>query len=267
MKLSKTSLLVIIAGVLIIALAGVGFFYYQQINEQNQLNEQLALAQSRLSGVQLEKLSSQQAELDTQLSQTTAQFEEVRALFSHPFGSIAVTDTLFDIAEAHGLEITVMTSPGLASESLEETTCLVTTLNATVEGDVPNLVDFVISLNSQLATGVVKSITITIPETTGEMKEGEMKVKIYTIPTCDYCHQAKEFLSERGVKFTEYDVSSNRPAADEMVDLTGQTGVPVIVVDGQVVIGFDRARLEQLLGNVEKPSANIELVVYAYHGE
>ena len=61
-----------------------------------------------------------------------------------------------------------------------------------------------------------------------------MNVDIYTSPTCGYCHQAKAFLSERGVKFTEYDISRDRTAADEIVRLTGQMGVPVIVVDGQV---------------------------------
>lgn len=75
-----------------------------------------------------------------------------------------------------------------------------------------------------------------------------MDVRIYTTPTCGYCRQAKDFLSQRGVKFTEYDVSRDRAAADEMVRLTGHTGVPVIVVDGQVVVGFDRRQLEHLLG-------------------
>jgi len=79
-----------------------------------------------------------------------------------------------------------------------------------------------------------------------------MEVKIYTTPTCGYCHQAKQFLTERGVRFTEYDVSRDRAAAEEMGNLTGQMGVPVIVVDSQVVIGFDRARLETLLSNRDK---------------
>ena len=74
-----------------------------------------------------------------------------------------------------------------------------------------------------------------------------MDVKIYTTPTCGYCHQAKKFLDELGVNYTEDDVSRDRAAAEEMAQLTGQMGVPVIVVDGQVLIGFNRARLEQLL--------------------
>lgn len=74
-----------------------------------------------------------------------------------------------------------------------------------------------------------------------------MNVTIYTTPTCGYCHQAKEYLSERGVKYTEHDVSRDKAAADEMVRSTGQMGVPVIVVEGQPIIGFDRPRLESLL--------------------
>ena len=74
-----------------------------------------------------------------------------------------------------------------------------------------------------------------------------MSVKVYTTPTCGYCHQVKDYLRERGVPYQEYDVSRDRNAAQEMVNLTGQMGVPVIVVDDEVVIGFDRARLAQLL--------------------
>lgn len=74
-----------------------------------------------------------------------------------------------------------------------------------------------------------------------------MRVDIYTTPTCGYCHQAKQFFSDRGVKYFEYDVSRDADARERMVNLTGQMGVPVIVIDGRVVIGFDRLRIEKLL--------------------
>jgi glutaredoxin 3 len=89
-----------------------------------------------------------------------------------------------------------------------------------------------------------------------------MDVKVYSSPTCGYCHQAKRFLAERGVSFTEYDVSVDRAAAQEVVRLTGQMGVPVIVFDGQVVLGFDRARLEQLLartGGQQRPRFGLKV--------
>ena len=76
-----------------------------------------------------------------------------------------------------------------------------------------------------------------------------MSVTLYTSPTCGYCHQVKAYLSQKGVKYVERDVSVDRTAADDMMKLTGQMGVPVIVVDGQPIIGFNRARLDQLLAN------------------
>jgi glutaredoxin 3 len=76
-----------------------------------------------------------------------------------------------------------------------------------------------------------------------------MSVVLYTSPTCGYCHQAKAYLNQKGVKFTERDIAVDAGAGSEMMQLTGQTGVPVIVVDGQPIIGFDRARLDQLLAS------------------
>jgi glutaredoxin 3 len=76
-----------------------------------------------------------------------------------------------------------------------------------------------------------------------------MDVKVYTTPACGYCRQAKSFLNEVGVSYKEYDVSRDRAAAEEMVNLTGQMGVPVIVIDNQPVIGFDRNRIRELLSS------------------
>jgi len=80
-----------------------------------------------------------------------------------------------------------------------------------------------------------------------------MQVTIYTTPTCGYCHQAKSFLDSLGVAYTEHDVSRDRAAAQEMVRLTGQMGVPVITVDNEVIIGFDRGRLQNLLAGAKRP--------------
>ena len=74
-----------------------------------------------------------------------------------------------------------------------------------------------------------------------------MSVVIYTSPTCGYCHQVKEYLAHKGVKYVERNVSVDRAAADEMVEMTGQMGVPVVVIDGQAIVGFNRPRLDQLL--------------------
>ena len=78
-----------------------------------------------------------------------------------------------------------------------------------------------------------------------------MKVTVYTTPTCGYCYQAKQFLQRQGVSFVEKNVASDRNAAMEMVRISGQQGVPVIAVDGQVVVGFDQPRLMHLLKNAQ----------------
>jgi glutaredoxin 3 len=74
-----------------------------------------------------------------------------------------------------------------------------------------------------------------------------MSVVVYTTPTCGFCHQVKAYLHQRGVPFTEHDVSRDRQAATEMVRLSGQQGVPVVLIDGQVVVGFNQALIDQLL--------------------
>ncbi len=108
-----------------------------------------------------------------------------------------------------------------------------------------------------------KSYSLSRPRITIISAKGcGMDVKVYSSPTCGYCHQAKRFLSERAVNFAEYDVSVDRAAAEEAVRLTGQMGVPVIVVDGEVVIGFDRIRLEQLLvkgGDGQRPRLGLKV--------
>ena len=73
-------------------------------------------------------------------------------------------------------------------------------------------------------------------------------VIIYSTPTCIYCRLAKEWFKEKGVEYTEYDLSVDAEKRDEVIKKTGQMGVPVIEIDGEIAIGFDRKRIEQLLG-------------------
>ena len=86
-----------------------------------------------------------------------------------------------------------------------------------------------------------------------------MDVIVYSSPTCPYCHMVKEFLSHRGINFEERDVSRDRSAAQELVGKTGQMGVPVTVIGGQTIIGFDRARLEQALSQWQRPSFGVSV--------
>jgi glutaredoxin 3 len=74
-----------------------------------------------------------------------------------------------------------------------------------------------------------------------------MKVKVYSTSTCPYCKMAKSYLDEKGVVYEDVDVSGNAEGRDEMIKKSGQMGVPVIDVGGEVVVGFDKERLDSLL--------------------
>lgn len=71
---------------------------------------------------------------------------------------------------------------------------------------------------------------------------------IYSTPTCVYCNMAKAFFKTNNLNFTEYNVASDLPKRKEMIDKTGQMGVPVIDAGGEVIVGFDEPRLKEALG-------------------
>ena len=73
------------------------------------------------------------------------------------------------------------------------------------------------------------------------------KVKVYSTSTCPWCHKAKEFLKAKGIKFEDINVGVNQKAANEMVEKSGQMGVPVIDIDGKIIVGFDKEELEKSL--------------------
>ena len=73
------------------------------------------------------------------------------------------------------------------------------------------------------------------------------KIKIYTTPICPFCHLAKEYLKKRGFEFEEIDVSKDEKSAQEMIEKSKQMGVPVIEINGKIVVGFDRKKIDELL--------------------
>lgn len=74
-----------------------------------------------------------------------------------------------------------------------------------------------------------------------------MAISIYTTPTCSYCTMAKNWFRENGIKYTEFNVATDRRRADEMVRKSGQMGVPVLDVNGRIIVGFDKPKIEQAL--------------------
>ncbi|MFA6520505.1 MAG: glutaredoxin domain-containing protein [Candidatus Paceibacterota bacterium] len=73
-------------------------------------------------------------------------------------------------------------------------------------------------------------------------------VTIYSTPTCHFCHMAKDFFKENNVAFTDYNVATDLEKRREMVEKSGQMGVPVIIIDGDLTVGFDKPKIAKLLG-------------------
>jgi glutaredoxin-like YruB-family protein len=74
------------------------------------------------------------------------------------------------------------------------------------------------------------------------------QVKIYSTPTCPFCIRAKQFLKDNNVAFEDMDVSVNQAAAEEMIRKSGQMGVPLLDIDGELIFGFDKEKIKQALG-------------------
>ena len=74
------------------------------------------------------------------------------------------------------------------------------------------------------------------------------KVIIYSTPTCGFCQMAKVYFKEKEIEYTEYDVAEDQAKAEEMVEKSGQMGVPVIFIDEQMFVGFDKPAIEKALG-------------------
>jgi glutaredoxin-like YruB-family protein len=74
-----------------------------------------------------------------------------------------------------------------------------------------------------------------------------MTVKIYTTKVCPYCQMAKQFLRQNKIEFEEIDVSENEEAANEMIEKSGQTGVPVLDINGKIIVGFNVKAIKEAL--------------------
>lgn len=73
-------------------------------------------------------------------------------------------------------------------------------------------------------------------------------VTIYSTPACHFCHAAKDFFTEHNIEFTDVDVATDAEKRQEMIEMTGQMGVPVIRIGDDVIVGFDEVKVKELLG-------------------
>jgi glutaredoxin 3 len=81
----------------------------------------------------------------------------------------------------------------------------------------------------------------------------EPEVIVYSTPDCKYCGMAKAYLAGKGIKFTEYDVAADQEKAQEMVKKSGQAGVPVIEINGRIIVGFEKGAVDAALAKPKPP--------------
>ncbi|MDL2229760.1 glutathione S-transferase N-terminal domain-containing protein [Treponema sp. OttesenSCG-928-L16] len=74
-----------------------------------------------------------------------------------------------------------------------------------------------------------------------------MNVTVYSTNSCPYCTMVKDYLRGRGISFTEHDVGNSQEKAQEMVRKSGQMGVPVVDINGRVIVGFDKGEIDKAL--------------------
>lgn len=73
------------------------------------------------------------------------------------------------------------------------------------------------------------------------------EVKVYSTPSCPYCHMVKDYLKEKKIEFTDYNVAEDQEKGNEMVEKSGQMGVPVVMIGEEIVVGFNKAKIDELL--------------------
>jgi hypothetical protein len=165
LKLTKTSWLILSIGIFIVVVASLGITRSQQLQERDQLDEKLSVAEMRLSKLQVRELREQQEELQKRLDERETRLMTAKDSLQQPVESIDVTDEFFAIAQYCGVKVMNISSSGIKSEKLGRIACSVISLNAVVDGEVSDLISFVIKLNSDFTTGVVQSAQISIPKT------------------------------------------------------------------------------------------------------
>jgi len=177
LKLGKTAWAFLAIGLFVIVVAGLFLAYYEHDREQIRLQQELFSTQELLAKYSPEELSSRQEEVENQLARTESELEAAKANLRQSIESIEATDTIFAAARASNVEVLRVKSLGTpASKVLEEgLTLTFLSLSVEVEGDIPDLVNFVVELNGKFPGGAIESVEIIVPEAVEGEEEEELR--------------------------------------------------------------------------------------------
>jgi len=181
LKLSKTSLVILAAGVFIVALAVLGITRSQQAKDQATLDDELEMSQTSLANMQIDDLQAELAGLEETAVEKQRALDLASNLLNQTVVSVDVTDEFFSIAGACGiLVVNISTSP-IAPNIYEGLGLSATSLSAALEGAVPNLIVFIEALHSGFNTGQIKMAQIDIPPaSSNETPTASIQMTIYS---------------------------------------------------------------------------------------
>ena len=166
-KLSRKALILLGVGIIIIFGASLGMLHSQETEGQSRLSQELDVIELRLKKYSPDEFSFQIREFEWRLAQAEVQVDSAKDRLRQSVDSIEVTETLFEVAADNGVEVVEISSPGLSSQELEDSVYSALSLAAMVEGNVSNLVDFVLAVGRKFPTGVIESVEINVPAVIG----------------------------------------------------------------------------------------------------
>jgi hypothetical protein len=179
LKLSKTSWLILAAGIFIVVLSCLGVTRSGQVKEQNKLDEELKMSESRLDKTPTTELQTQLGELQERLEESEGQLAEAKNRLRQTVLSVDVTDKFFEIAKYCDVVIMNITTTTITKNTVAGVNYATISLGAAITGDASKILDFIISLNKGYATGYVKSALISLNNESGE--EGSASASIQMI--------------------------------------------------------------------------------------
>lgn len=163
-NLSKTSWIILSVGVFVVVLAGLGVTYSQQIKEKNELQGELAVTDLRLEKLNIVELQQQESQLLEEIEAETTELESALARIHQNIESIDVTNTCYLLASQNGVEVIGIGSTETESAEIEDLGLSKITLNISVSGPLPDIMDYITDLNDEFITGHVVSVQMSFNE-------------------------------------------------------------------------------------------------------
>lgn len=181
LKLSKTSWLLLSAGIFVVVLAGLGVTRSQQLKEQTQLEEELTLSTMKVDTIQVSHLRPQLDELQQRLDESITQLSEVQDRLRQTVLSVDIAEKYFAIAEYCDVVISNISTTTISTASIGGIAVSSASIGASVSGELDNIIDFLIGLNEGYTTGYVQSVQIGIPdESTDTLPSASFQMVIFS---------------------------------------------------------------------------------------